>query len=398
MTQVQCRRRKYELGRGGHVRRLILIFATVFVAAGFVSLGTLSAKAEPADQYQSSDGSEASNAAPQGTAPEESQPEPVDVISQGSALDADSPAVMAARADVAEEERLPDYSQVVDNNTTRGRFSAPGWEEKSGNQGTGVGQVSHGGDYAYADSGAGPARFKVRIPTSNDYTVYAWWPASSGNSDATRFGIGTASGTQWTEVDQTTDGGIWIKLGTYAMEKGERFVQVSADSPGTGNVVADAVAVVRGDVTAPPDEQGATSRSGDSTYSASAVRNPTGHDVVRVAKSYLGTRYRWGACTRRRMSCTCETKRTYAHFGHTLPMTEGGQWKYDRSRRIAKANLRIGDEVFFKENGRRGGITHVAIYSGNGNIVHASSYFGKVVESKMKYIRGYYGAKRYRLH
>jgi cell wall-associated NlpC family hydrolase len=374
------------------VRRLILVFAAVFVAAGFISITTLSAGAEPADQYQSSDGSEAQNSAPQGTEPDESQPEPVDVISQGTALDTDSPAVVAARADVAEEERLPDYSQVVDNNTTRGRFSAPNWEEQSGDQGTGVGQVSYGGDYVYTDSDEGAARFKVRIPTSNDYTVYAWWPASSGNSDATRFGIGTASGAQWTEVDQTTDGGIWIKLGTYAMEEGERFVQVSADSPSTGNVVADAVAVVRGDVTAPPDEQPGSG----GIYSASSARDPNGHDVVRVAKHYLGIRYRWGTCTRARMSCTCETKKTYSHFGHKLPMTEGGQWRYDRSKRIAKSNLRIGDHVFFKEGG--GGITHVGIYSGNGNIVHASSYFGKVVESKMRYIRGYYGAKRYRLH
>ena len=376
------------------MRRLILIFATVFVAAGFVSVTTLSADAEPADQYQSSEGSEAQNAAPQGTAPEEPE---ADFISRGSVVEEDSAAVVAARADVAEEERLPDYSQVVDNNTDRGRFSAPGWEEQSGDQGTGEGQVSHGGDYVYAgsDSGVSPARFKVRIPTSNDYTVYAWWPAFSGNSDATRFGIGTASGTQWTEVDQTTDGGIWIKLGTYAMEEGERFIQVSADSTGAGNAVADAVAVVRGDITAPPDEQ-TTSSSGDGTYSTSSLRNPTRHDVVRVAKKWLGVRYKWGTCTRARMSCTCETKKTYARFGHRLPMTEGGQWRYEPSKRVwRKSNLTLGDHVFFKEGG--GGLTHVGIYSGNGNIVHASSYYNKVVESKMKYIRGYFGAKRYRL-
>ena len=384
------------------MRRLILIFSAIFVAAGFVSFTTLSAKAELAEQYQTSDGGEAPNAAPESTVqesttPDDSQPA-ADFISQGSVVEEDSAAVIAARADVAEEERLPDYSQVVDNNTTRGRFSSPGWEEQSGDQGTGEGQVSYGGDYVYtgSDSGVGPARFKVRIPTSNDYTVYAWWPASSSNNDAARFGIGTASGTQWTQVDQTTDGGIWIKLGTYAMEEGERFIQVSADSPGSGNVVADAVAVVRGDVTAPPDEQ-TTSRSGDGTYSASSLRNPTRHDVVRVAKKYLGTRYKWGTCTRARMSCTCETRKTYRHFGHKLPMTESGQWKYNRSKKVwRKSNLKLGDHVFFKEGG--GGITHVGIYSGNGNIVHASSYYNKVVESKMKYIRGYYGAKRYVLH
>ncbi len=42
-------------------------------------------------------------------------------------------------------------------------------------------------------------------------------------------------------------------------------------------------------------------------------------------------------------------------------------------------------------------ITHVAMYSGNGYVLHASSYYGKVAESKMKYIRGYFGAKRIQL-
>jgi cell wall-associated NlpC family hydrolase len=384
------------------VRRLIIIFSAAFVAAGFISFTTISAKAAPADQYQTSDGAEAPNAAPESTAPTESQPQ-AGFISQGSVVDEHSAAVIAERADIAEEERLPDYSQVVDSASTR-RFSAPGWEEQKGDLGSGVGQVSYGGGYVYtgSDPGVGPARFKVRIPTSNDYTVYAWWPDSSSNTDAARFGIDTASGRQWTAVDQTTDGGIWIKLGTYAMKKGERTIQVTAKSAGTANAVADAVAVVRGDVTMPPAEPGSggtTSRSADGTYSTSSLRDPNGRDVVRVAKKWLGTRYRWGTCTKRRMSCTCETKKTYKRFGHILPMTEGGQWRYDRSRKIRrKSNLRIGDEVFFKENGRRGGITHVGIYSGNGNIVHASSYFGKVVESKMRYISGYFGAKRYRLH
>lgn len=122
----------------------------------------------------------------------------------------------------------------------------------------------------------------------------------------------------------------------------------------------------------------------------------SGRDVVRAAKRYIGTRYRYGTCTRRRMSCTCLTKRTWAKFGHRLPMSERGQWRYDRGRRVAKSNLRPGDIVFFKEGGRRRGITHVGIYSGRGNLVHASAYFGKVVESKMRYIRGYFGAKRLR--
>ena len=120
----------------------------------------------------------------------------------------------------------------------------------------------------------------------------------------------------------------------------------------------------------------------------------SGKNVVRAAKRYIGTRYRYATCESSHMSCTCLTKKTWAHFGHKLPMSENGQWSYDRGRKVAKSNLRPGDIVFFKEGKRKRGITHVGIYSGNGNVVHASAFFGKVVESKMKYIKGYSGAKR----
>jgi cell wall-associated NlpC family hydrolase len=121
---------------------------------------------------------------------------------------------------------------------------------------------------------------------------------------------------------------------------------------------------------------------------------PSGKDVVRAAKRYIGTKYRFGECSNRRMSCTCLTKKVFAKFGHKLSMSERGQWSYERGRKVAKSRLRPGDLVFFEEGRRKRGITHVGIYSGKGNLVHASAYFNKVVESKMKYIKGYSGAKR----
>jgi cell wall-associated NlpC family hydrolase len=122
----------------------------------------------------------------------------------------------------------------------------------------------------------------------------------------------------------------------------------------------------------------------------------SGNAVVRAARRHIGTRYRYATCSRSRMSCTCLTKKTWARFGHKLSMSEGEQWRYGRARSVAKSRLRPGDIVFFKEAGRRRGITHVGLYSGRGNLVHASAYFGKVVESKMRYIKGYSGAKRLR--
>ena len=129
---------------------------------------------------------------------------------------------------------------------------------------------------------------------------------------------------------------------------------------------------------------------------ATSRARASGNAVVRAARRHLGTRYRYATCSRSRMSCTCLTKKTWARFGHKLSMSEGKQWRYDRARKVAKSKLRPGDIVFFKEAGRRRGITHVGLYSGRGNLVHASAYFGKVVESKMRYIKGYSGAKRLR--
>jgi hypothetical protein len=313
-------------------------------------------------------------------------------ISQGSAIGATSAELAAIRADVAEEAGLPDYSQVVDNDNA-GRFIAPGWRE--GTDGSGGGQVSYNGSYVRSGPDGQPARFQVRIPTSNDYTVYAWWPAFPDSSEAARFGIDTAAGRRWTSVDQTRDGGIWIKLGTYAMSEGERTIQISA-----GDTVADAVAVVRGDVTMPPDDPESTATLEAGTYSATSLSNPTRRDIVRVARRWMFTPYRYATCTRSRMSCTCETKKTYRRFGHRLSMIEARQWRYRHGTRKIRdrSNLKRGDEVFFKENGPYRGITHVGVFSGNGNLVHASVYYGKVVESKMRYINGYFGAKRYPLN
>jgi cell wall-associated NlpC family hydrolase len=124
----------------------------------------------------------------------------------------------------------------------------------------------------------------------------------------------------------------------------------------------------------------------------------SGKDVVRAARRYIGTRYQFGTCTGKLMSCTCLTRTVYRKFGHKLPMSEGGQWKYKRgARKVGKSALRPGDLVYFKEAGKKRGITHVGIYSGHGNLVHASAYFNRVVESKMSYIKGYSGAKRLKL-
>jgi len=285
-------------------------------------------------------------------------------------------------------EAAPAYSQVVDN-ADPNRFAAPwGWKKLWGNV------QAYGEDYRYVQSSSGkaPARFKVTIPERDYYTVYARWPAGLENSAAARFGVSTVSGVKWIEINQQTDGALWVRLGAYEMEAGDRYaVQISGDPAGQGAVVADAILVVRGTQENPEEGAGDTARAG-----AGGSGYATGYDVVRAARKHIGTPYRLSPPKPCRAfaaeDCSCLTKLVFAQFGWHLPDDHFKQWRYGRY--VAPGNLRLGDLVFFKEAGRNGPITHVGIYSGNGNLVHASSYWGKVVERPMKYIHGYHGAMR----
>ena len=376
------------------MRRLTLALSAVLLATAFASFVLFFSAPEARSQDQAAESQNPRASTQEGirqTAPSEEAYFNETAVSQGTAgvQTASKMLLRAVAKDLAEEERLPDYSQVVDNDT-EGRFKAPGWEERSDS-------YSYGGDYAYAAGGteAKAARFKVNIPTAGDYAVYAWWPAARENNASTRFGVRTAFGMKWTKVNQQRDGGMWVKLGTYEMKAGDRYAVWVSPQGGFGVVVADAVVVVRGAASPPPDGEQAS--GGEQLYSASSVR-PNGHDIVRVARWHIGTPYRLSPpypCRAYKMEdCSCHTRLVFLKFDRRLPDDPVRQWNHGRW--IARSNLRPGDLVFFKENGPSKPITHVGIYSGNGYLVHASSYFHKVVESKMRYIHGYFGAKRIR--
>jgi len=294
------------------------------------------------------------------------------------------------------------YSQVVDNASSRHFFSARGEWKKSNNRVT-----RYGKDYRYVRPAKDvtPAWFKVRIPTAGFYTVYARWPAAKGNNPETRFQISTASGLKKVKVNQRRDGGVWMRLGAYKMNAGNRYsVQVAGRSKAEGRVVADAVMVVAGTQAAPQAGDDGASPESRTPYvaDASAFNGKTivgGYavysEVLERARTHLGTPYSHSPpmpCTAYRSEdCSCFTSLVFSKWV-TMPDNPVGQWYVGRE--VEKSDLRPGDLVFFKEAGMNRPITHVAIYSGGGNILHASDYWGMVVESPMKYVDGYYGARR----
>ena len=359
------------------MHRLGLISSLVVLAALFVSVASLTAGAQTAD----------------GT----SRPS----VSQGTATGANPSKAerRAARSDMAEEEALPDYSQVVDSAHAR-RFEALGWERG------GSDVWAHGGEYISAGASESDARFKLKVPTNGDYAIYAWWPVRKDNSSAARFGVDTVRGTQWAEVDQTQEGGMWVKLGTFDIEAGDRYVVRVSPGGGSGEVIADAVAIVRGAASPPPGDLAPAEggAGGNNIYSASSNFSER-RALIRQGRKHLGTPYRLSppapCIAFQKEDCSCFTKLVFRRFGKWLPDSpikqywdKGGDGKFRKW--VPKDKLKRGDLVFFKERGYNRPITHVAMYSGNGYVLHASAYYAyrKVVESKMKYLKGYYGARR----
>lgn len=302
------------------------------------------------------------------------------------------------------KEEFPAYSQVVDN-AQRKRFKAPKWDTKSGKP------RSYGKNYRViqASKKKTSARYKVKIPDTDVYSIFAWWPEELGKNASARIKVKTDSGTKSSTVNQGKDGGYWVPIGEYNMKKGDRYsIQITPGSKGKGLIVADAIAVVRGVVAFPPDppekkigSKSSSKSSSETTYSGAATSSsraiPQRH-LIQRAKRHIGTTYGNARCKWYvQEDCSCFTRLVYAKW-RMLPDSPRSQWQY--GRRISRYHIRRGDLVFFDINtdGKLGHWDHVGIYAGNGYLIHANSYYKyrKVHRQKMKYLPGYWGAKRLR--
>jgi cell wall-associated NlpC family hydrolase len=119
------------------------------------------------------------------------------------------------------------------------------------------------------------------------------------------------------------------------------------------------------------------------------------HRLISEAASYIGVAYRWGGeDPATGFDCSGLTFSVYRKSGIMLPRTSIQQYKTGKF--VLKKNLKKGDLVFFKTRGKT--ISHVGIYTGNSQFIHAPGR-GKTVcyESLYSayYKRHYGGARTY---
>lgn len=93
--------------------------------------------------------------------------------------------------------------------------------------------------------------------------------------------------------------------------------------------------------------------------------------VIATALSLRGVPYMWGGNTVKHFDCSGFTKFVYMMNGIVLPRNASQQIKTGETIPYDLSKMRAGDLVFFG-NAARGSVTHVALYMGDGKIIHSS--------------------------
>jgi hypothetical protein len=118
-------------------------------------------------------------------------------------------------------------------------------------------------------------------------------------------------------------------------------------------------------------------------------------ELVRSARSFLGVPYLWGGTSAETgFDCSGLTMTVYQLNGFDLPRTSSQQ--FSTGSPVDRASLAKGDLLFFTGGGNK--VSHVGIYAGNGQFIHASGK-GKQIRvdslSDRYFSRTFTGARSY---
>lgn len=113
-----------------------------------------------------------------------------------------------------------------------------------------------------------------------------------------------------------------------------------------------------------------------SSSSSVASNNKKASQIITLAKGKLGSKYVWGATGPTKFDCSGFTSWLYKQAGITIPRTSRDQGK--AGTYVAKSNLQPGDLIFFNKP-----ISHVGLYIGDGQMIHASNPTRGVVKDNI---------------
>lgn len=106
--------------------------------------------------------------------------------------------------------------------------------------------------------------------------------------------------------------------------------------------------------------------------------------VVNYALKFVGNRYVYGGTSLTNgTDCSGFTMQVYKAFGYSIPRTSRTQVGAGTKVKVSTSTLKPGDLLFYTNSS--GTINHVAMYIGNGKVVHASNPRSGIKVSKYNY-------------
>ncbi len=102
--------------------------------------------------------------------------------------------------------------------------------------------------------------------------------------------------------------------------------------------------------------------------SSPVATDRVGDQAARVALDQVGTPYRYGGSSPSGFDCSGLVHYSYRQVGKSIPRTTAGQWA--ELAPVERRDMRTGDLLFFSIEGK---MSHVGLYLGNGEFVHAPS-------------------------
>lgn len=178
-------------------------------------------------------------------------------------------------------------------------------------------------------------------------------------------------------VDQQ-DGWVQIDLGSVDAEDGSQDGDEKAYISTRDNNVEVRYALNEAIKFTPAKDNGSDSSKNGSSGSKQSRRS----QLVNYALQFVGNRYVWGGTSLTNgVDCSGFTMRVMEKFGVSLPHYSGSQAQM--GKKVSSANMQPGDLIFYA--GSSGKVNHVAIYIGNGRIVHAASRRSGIKTSTWNY-------------
>ncbi|WP_228266741.1 C40 family peptidase [Ornithinimicrobium ciconiae] len=132
-----------------------------------------------------------------------------------------------------------------------------------------------------------------------------------------------------------------------------------------------------------------------SSPEASPATGQGAEAAIAWAQANLGLPYSWGSSSGGAYDCSGFTTAAFRAAGISLPHQSEAQ--YHATNRVPLSEIQRGDLVFYSNNGSASGIFHVAIYLGDGQVIHSlrdwSSWNGSKIND-INYASGLMAAGR----